>query len=267
MVEICVLILGHNGVHQAAVWNSWAAYMKEGASVNVHFGVISNKEVKAGKQFTKKHNLGIYTKTAWCTLSLVKVYIAGLKKMMDKFPDSEYVFFASGADIPIANPGAIIELIEKNKSCFAYTNKKREECTQWIHLTAEHAKIMMEFKRWDRLKKYLKDPEAVCFDEYVPILIAAHTKSTHLINDDALTDFERENEDSKSPIEWDDFKTKKLVYRTRGDTHVMKSLETVLLSEVQQNFFFFRKVGREVTGKPGTKLLKVLPWLSEINKY
>ena len=258
-IHVSVLFLAHDGVLQAETWLRWQRALAK-QNIIVHFGVVSNPHVRHNAWFSKHRRLPVNIRTGWCELSLVKAWVAGLQAITYLYK-SDFVFFVSGADIPLANAEDIRQVIERGLSCVAMLEDGTEH-TQWVHLTQADAVRVGQFTAWESLA--YRDPDVSCFDEYVPYEIMKFLRLTFV--NDALTDMERSTSDAPSPITWESWSVKQPVHR--NDETYMMSLNDVLSEYIKddQNFLFFRKVGIVMSGRMNRFVTKKYPWLSLIKK-
>jgi hypothetical protein len=223
-------------------------------------GVVSNTIVGHGKRFVARHRLAVEIKTAWCDMSLVKAYSAGLKEMIksDKANRMQFFFFVSGFDIPISNAVTVRSILKKRQSCIAivYKSYKITEHTQWLHLRREDATVVANFTNWDLLPPI--PPSKFCPDEWVPFYILNNKGSVSAYKNDSLTDMERTKHSPKSPINWTSWDVKMPIYR--GTRTMQRDLKNVLKDAIKDNFVFFRKV-TSLNGKTSAFIGREAPWL------
>jgi hypothetical protein len=266
-LDVGLLFLAHDGVRLPDIWTRWAAYMLSN-NITVHVGVVSNDKVSHGKAYVKNYRLPVCIKTSWCDMSLPQAYMAGLRALTSRSPTIQFIFFVSGADIPIGNSELVREVVGERKSYLGTTGSSFSvsgyaenivEYTQWIHVTREHADILSQPIDWNSLPNV--STETICPDEWVSGYVLRDEKA---VIDSPLTDMERSGPDEPSPIDWKTLNGKRLVWRD-DDGYIKLSLAEVLLESTSLPagpYMFFRKVSKLSKSVP-PDLLSTIPWIGE----
>ena len=267
--------MAHNGVMHPEVWERWA-------TKDIIFRVFCNEEFSK-QPFTVGRRLNINIKTAWATPSLVHVLQLGYDEILQEFAAEDMnlrmIYLVSGYDVPIMPvkdllemrakksyigiSGEIPSLENRNIKLFRETeDEPRFFATQWIHVIPRDALIisranLSNYVQWlDKINEHLVGHDRYVYDEVLPcaMLQMAGVDFSSEIYDDALTDFERENKDDPSPIQWDSWNTERKVYRETGS--IQRSLCQTLRHSISEQYCFFRKV------LPAVNLDNIDTWLA-----
>jgi hypothetical protein len=215
--------------------------------------------------------LPFHLKTGWAKISLVEAQCLGYKYILQEFggpQNVEMIYFVSGYDIPIMSAKKLLEMPPISRipilEMFDFKAYSRNRVftfvrsVQWIHLTGYVAELLGSLskksiksigKRLDNYNKNKGRPDV--YDEIIPatilkILGVRFSEQGHKYSaaDDALTDFERHENDNPSPIEWSSLDQKIRIATEQG--HRKRSLRQIIVEDMKDEFVFFRKVKSNV---------------------
>lgn len=277
-----IFFLAHDGVRQPAVWDAWLAQCgavsaRLGSRRRVLARVFCNA-AHAADAFMRGRRLRFDLETAWGTPSLVQALQTGYAHILAEFNEQlDMVFLVSGHDIPIMAPSAFFALpvasyIPRVDALEALDGadfdaldiariwppsqpQPQRFSVQWIHLTAEHARIVAAAPLHAYVE-WLDALNAACaqtylYDEVLPCVMleaAGITSSVHSVSgvrDEPLTAMDRQCAGDPSPITWTSLTVKRAVARPE-DKGVRLSLRDVLQEYRADEFVFFRKVAATV---------------------
>ena len=122
--DIILLCLAHNGVSQPIPWRYWwkESRNKENLKFMIHCPNPGEQEIN-NPDFCYNNRLNLeFRETAWCTPSLVMIYIDAVKYILDSFyiPNGilpRMIYLVSGTDMPICYPDYIFSRNNENKVC------------------------------------------------------------------------------------------------------------------------------------------------------
>ena len=235
--------------------------------------------------------LPIWFATSWASPQLVYVLQECYKSILAEFDNLKMIYLISGKDIPVCTAEALLELPCKSRIAFTrsgnglHQNRKDkilqvrtkqlksfglavQPChlaTQWVHLTAEHARMIAEFPMWRMqllhsklVHTYQHYGKAMpVADEYWPwtMLLQCGVTARDVI-DEISTQQDRAEPGDPSPIEWQSLHEKQKTFRCfeaniacyddSSLADILKGLEGAL---------FYRKVSSAVDSYEIEKLL------------
>lgn len=258
---IALLFLAHSGVTQGPAWEKWRTASKY--DFLIHFYVHANEQVRYGKDFVEKYRVPFTVKTEWYDLSLVTAYIKSAKHIVSSMPSIEIVYLVSGSDVPLRCADELFEFDRHSRIAFTgdITFNNFPIHTQWVHLRSEHIWQLPQPGKFEKkYKKYVDDDTAP--DEWVvgallrkiPVhhhdpskaLGPSHSQalSYDIIINEPLTDMERADSKSPSPVLWTSYTKKRRIIR--NGRRVPMDFEEVLQESSEDGFFFFRKAGEAI---------------------
>ena len=262
--KYAVLMLAHDGIINTDIWSRWLTYMNSEPDSNfsVKLYVVTQDNVKHESDFLRKHDTEVRVDTKRCTLSLVEAYSKGVKSLPK---DIDYVFFTSGADIPLVNRDTLQNRFSR-LSCYASTDldpkgTSKFVASQWIHLTISDALYLAyNYRRAPIQMKSGIGGEELCPDEYVPRFVLEKLGNRYL-KDDQLTYLEYKSSEEESPVTWNTWDGKRKIQKHGSKSPVTTTLRQIVMENRDVDnggYFFFRKVGQKL---PHTESLHDTPWL------
>ena len=230
-----VVMLAHDGVANPGIWERWLEHINaNGRHFQVTIHIVTENNVTHESPFLRKHDMGIRQKTSWGDISLVKAYCTAVGRLS---PQSDFVFFVSGFDVPLVSAAQLGLQQFSRDSLFASfdkdpkANKGTYSASQWIHLKFADAKYFAD--NWQKYTPRMEEDPA----EHAPMFVLR----ARTLKQDQLTDAEYYATEDLSPITFRDWDTKQVINLDLPNQKE-RSLFDVVTEDIEHGYFFFRKV-------------------------
>ena len=278
MVKAVILFIAHAGLSQCMQWLHWHL-----GNPDVALKIFCRPDYPLYGSFER---LPFFYETTWGSPQLVYVQQEAYQHILQEHPETKMIFMVSGNDIPIVSIEKVLEIADQGQSyvpkirgddgCLLKMARLMPKCwpqdiskdqkdqdvimpkyqsIQWIHLTANHARLIADFPLWKLQcihtkmqdlynEQGLRPPIA---DEYWAITILSQFKICCI--DKTLTEQDRMEKYSPSPILWESYSEKKRIFigSINGkDTYEITTLAQTIEEAVKNGALFYRKISKNL---------------------